>query len=130
MLTTKLIVTIGGVIIFLSGIASIVLGLKTKEPFYDVYPGGKMGHIGIHAGVTAVIIGLVIIFGIVQLYDSMNTNSLIVGAILTIILGHIGAVAGAMYVGTLSRSLLYCRDMAIDCDKHKLTDFSGIGFNS
>jgi len=107
MLKPKLIATIGGILISLSGVVSIILGIKINAPFYDVYPGGKMGHIGILAGVAAVVIGLIIIFGLVPLYDSVKTSSLVFCSILTIILGHIGAVAGALYVGTVGAALCY-----------------------
>jgi len=67
MLKPKLIATIGGILISLSGVVSIILGIKINAPFYDVYPGGKMGHIGILAGVAAVVIGLISIFGLMPL---------------------------------------------------------------
>jgi hypothetical protein len=107
MLNPKLLATLGGALISLSGIVSILLGIKIKALVYDVYPGGKMGHIGILAGVAAVLIGLIIVLGLVPLYDALETTPLVLGAILTIVLGHIGAVAGAIYVGTAGVILCY-----------------------
>lgn len=107
MLNPKLLATLGGVLISLSGIVSILLGIKIKALVYDVYPGGKMGHIGVLAGIVAVLIGLIIVLGLLPLYDASETTLLVLGAILTIVLGHLGAVAGAIYVGTAGVVLCY-----------------------
>jgi uncharacterized BrkB/YihY/UPF0761 family membrane protein len=103
----KRLAKIGGVLITISGVINIALGIRIGAIFYDVYPGGKMGHVGIIAGIVAVIIGLAIIFLIVRLYDRRSMRDVVVGALLTIILGHLGAIAGAIYIGTVGVLLCY-----------------------
>ena len=66
-----------------------------------------MGHVGITAGVAAVGIGLAIIFLLPRLYDQADKRLQILGSILTIVLGHAGAVFGALYVGTIGVALCY-----------------------
>ncbi|UCC12944.1 MAG: hypothetical protein JSW02_05305, partial [candidate division WOR-3 bacterium] len=68
--------------------------------WYDVYPGGNLGHVGMIAGIIAVAIGLIIILGIIRLYTQRSRWVVALAGILTIVLGHLGAVAGALYVGT------------------------------
>ena len=103
----KRLAKIGGVLIAISGVINTALGIRIGANLYDVYPGGKMGHVGIIAGIVAVIIGLAIIFLIVRLYDRRSMRDVVVGALLTIILGHLGAITGAIYIGTVGVLLCY-----------------------
>ena len=97
----------GGIFITLSGILNLILGIQIGALHYYPYPGGKMGHVGITAGVAATGIGLAIIFLLPRLYDQAHKGLRILGSVLTIILGHVGAVFGALYVGTIGVSLCY-----------------------
>ena len=101
------ITTAGGVFITLGGLLNLALGIQVGAVYYDPYPGGKMGHVGIIAGVIAIGIGLAILLGLPHLFGSPKRNWQIVGGILTPILGHAGAVFGALYVGTLGVILSY-----------------------
>lgn len=103
----KRLATLGGVFIFISGIVNSLLGIRIGALYYDIYSGGRMGHVGIVAGVIAIAIGLIIIFVIVPFYERKTNGHLILSGILTIILGHLGAIAGALYVGTVGVLLCY-----------------------
>ena len=109
----KKLVRSSGALITISGIVNIILGVQIGAVLYEAYPGGNMGHVGIIAGIAAIIIGLVIFFGIVRLYDSKNRWIILLGGILTIVIGHIGGIAGAIYVGTLGVLLCYISGMWI-----------------
>lgn len=97
----------GGFFIILSGLLNLILGIQIGALYYDPYPGGRMGHVGMIAGVIAVAIGLVILFALPLLYGSSNRGSRILGAVLTFVLGHAGAVFGALYLGTIGVLLCY-----------------------
>lgn len=97
----------GGVFITLSGILNLILGIQIGALHYYPYPGGKMGHVGITAGVAAIAIGLVILFVLPRLYEQADQRLRILGSILTFVLGHAGAVFGALYVGTIGVILSY-----------------------
>jgi len=97
----------GGILIILSGILNLVLGIQVGAVYYHPYPGGRMGHVGIIAGVIAMVIGLGILLVLPRLYDAPARKLRILGGILTPILGHAGAVFGALYVGTLGVFLCY-----------------------
>lgn len=97
----------GGVLITLSGLLNLVLGVQIGAAYYYPYPGGKMGHVGIIAGVIAVGIGLAMLLGLPRLYEAPSRGLRIVGAVLTFVLGHAGAVFGALYVGTAGVILSY-----------------------
>lgn len=103
----KRIATTGGVLISASGVVNAVLGVRIGALLYDAYPGGKMGHVGIIAGVAAIAIGLVIVFLVVPLYQRTNRGVVALAGILTMVLGHVGAIAGAIYVGTVGMLLCY-----------------------
>jgi len=98
---------VGGVLISISGVVNAVLGMRIGATFYDAYPGGKMGHVGIIAGVAAVIIGLIIVFLIVPIFKKKSRLLVLFGGILTIVIGHIGGIAGAIYIGTAGVALCY-----------------------
>ena len=106
-ITHKKLAEVGGALIFVSGIVNILLGVKIVAFLYEPYPGGNFGHVGILAGVGAILIGLVILFGIVRIYQSKNQWYILLGGLLTIVVGHIGGIAGAIYVGTVGVLLCY-----------------------
>ena len=97
----------GGILITLSGILNLILGIQIGALHYDPYPGGKMGHVGITAGLAAIGIGLLIILALPRLDQHQDRKVRILGAFLTFILGHAGAVFGALYVGTAGVILCY-----------------------
>ena len=45
------------VLITLRGMVNAVLDVQIDALLYNVYPGGKMGHVGIIASIAAVVIG-------------------------------------------------------------------------
>ena len=97
----------GGIFIILSGILNLVLGIQIGALHYYPYPGGKMGHVGITAGTAAILIGILISFALPLLYKHQDRRLRILGGFLTFILGHAGAVFGALYVGTIGVILCY-----------------------
>lgn len=97
----------GGLLIAISGIVNAVLGALIGAMFYEVYPGGNMGHVGIVAGIGAFLVGLAIIFALPPLYRHRKRFPVFLGGLLTVVLGHVGAVWGALYVGTLGLLLCY-----------------------
>ena len=103
----KRLATVGGVLIIISGIVNSLLGIRIGALVYDIYPGGRMGHVGIIAGIIAAAIGLIIVFVIVPIYERKPNSYLLLSGILTIVLGHLGAIAGALYIGTLGVLLCY-----------------------
>ena len=103
----KILATIGGALIALSGVLNFILGLRINAVWYDVYPGGNMGHVGIIAGIAAVVIGSIIVVGITRLYIHHSRWIIALGGILTVVLGHLGAIAGALYVGTAGMLCCY-----------------------
>jgi hypothetical protein len=70
-----------------------------------------MGHVGIIAGLVAIAIGLIVIFIITPIYKRRSRGLIALGGSLTIILGHIGAIAGALYIGTAGMVLCYIAGM-------------------
>ena len=51
--TPKTLATLGGALIVLSGVINSALGARIGAIYYDIYPGGKMGHVGVVAGLLA-----------------------------------------------------------------------------
>jgi hypothetical protein len=98
---------IGGILIIISGILNVILGIKIDALYYEVYPGGHMGHVGVLSGLAAVILGFIIVFLVVPLYRKVNRAYRFLAGLLTIVLGHLGAITGALYVGTLGVILCY-----------------------
>ena len=99
--------TIGGVLISASGVVNSVLGVKIGALLYEPYPGGRMGHVGTIAGLGAIAIGLIIVFLVVPISRRSGCGFILLGGILTIVLGHLGAIAGAIYIGTAGMLLCY-----------------------
>lgn len=103
----KSISSIGGALIAISGVVNTVLGGRIGALYYEVYPGGHLGHVGIISGIVAIIIGIAILFIIIPMYEHSNHRHNVIGGILTILLGHAGGIAGALYVGTVGVVLCY-----------------------
>ena len=97
----------GGILVVISGVMNAVLGVHIGALWYDIYPGGRMGHVGIIAGACAIAIGLIILFAVIPLYEHRNRGLVLLGGILTIVLGHMGAIAGMLYIGTSGMVLCY-----------------------
>ena len=95
----------GGIFILLSGVLNTILGLKIGAVYYYPYPGGKMGHVGILAGLAAILIGALIIVGIPRLINHGNKRVRILGSILTVF-----SAIWALYLApcTLARSAYFC----------------------
>ena len=72
-----------------------------------------MGHVGIIAGLTAILLGLIIIYYLPKLSDLQSRSKRLLGGTLTILLGHAGAVYGALYLGTVGVILCYIAGMWI-----------------
>jgi lysylphosphatidylglycerol synthetase-like protein (DUF2156 family) len=101
----RVLATIGGVLILASGVLSLILGLATGALWYEPDPNGIFGHIGLLAGLSAVAIGAVIVWLTRTQYPHKKRR--IIAAILTMVLGHLGAIAGALLVGTAGMVLCY-----------------------
>ena len=97
--------TVGGTLILASGALSLVLGLATGSMMYEPDPNGVFGHIGVFAGLAAMAIGAVILWLVRAQYPRRERR--ILAAILTMVLGHLGAIEGALLVGTAGMVLCY-----------------------
>lgn len=103
----KKMANIGGYLIIASGVVNAALGMRIHVLYYEPYPGGNMGHVGVFAGIAAIILGLTIVLFVVPLYNSKKRAYIALAGLLTVMLGHSGAVAGAIYVGTVGLLLCY-----------------------
>jgi hypothetical protein len=97
--------TIGGLLIIASGVISLALGLGTGSLRYEPDPNGIFGHIGILAGLAPMAIGAVIMWLAHTQYPHKKRR--IIAGILTMVLGHLGAITGALLVGTAGMVLCY-----------------------
>ena len=97
--------TIGGILILASGVLSLILGLSTGSLRYEPDPNGIFGHIGILAGLAAMVIGGLIVWLARTQYPHKRRR--IIAGILTMLLGHLGAITGALLVGTAGMVLCY-----------------------
>jgi hypothetical protein len=97
--------TVGGALILASGVLSLALGLSTGSLGYEPDPNGIFGHIGILAGLAAMAIGASIVWLARTQYPHRPRR--IIAGILTALLGHLGAIAGALLVGTAGMALCY-----------------------
>ncbi len=89
---------IGGALIIASGVVSLVIALSFGAVLYEVDPNGLFGHVGIVAGLVAIVIGALLFwFGRLE---HTTPGRLVLAGLVSIILGHLGAVAGALLVGT------------------------------
>ncbi|MBI9045780.1 MAG: hypothetical protein JEZ06_14915 [Anaerolineaceae bacterium] len=99
-----LIIQLGGVLIFLSGVISIGVGVAFGLWYYEVDPNGWFGHVGIFPGLGAVGIGIFLYW--LGRRDFLNIRGKLLAGILSMVFGHLGAVFGAMIIGTLG--VLFC----------------------
>jgi len=89
---------IGGALIIASGVVSLVVALTFGAVLYEVDPNGLFGHVGIVAGIVAMAIGAFLFwFGCLE---RNTTGRLILAGVVTIVFGHLGAIAGALLIGT------------------------------
>ena len=95
----------GGVLIVASGLVSIWIGARAGFMQYQPDPGGLFGHVGILAGVIAIVIGGVLTW--IALHEPAGPLSKVLVGLLTVFLGHLGAIAGALLVGTAGMLLCY-----------------------
>ncbi|MFH1313464.1 MAG: hypothetical protein ABIJ00_09625 [Candidatus Eisenbacteria bacterium] len=93
-----LLTTIGGALIVASGIVSLAVALTFGAVLYEVDPNGLFGHVGIVAGIAAMAIGTFLFwFGRLE---RTTPGHLVLAGLATIVLGHLGAITGALFVGT------------------------------
>jgi len=104
-ITRGLVLRTGAVLIFLSGIVSIVVSIPVKAFYNGVDPNGLFGHIGIVNGVLAMIIGGFLFWLSRQVLK--NALLTVVSGILMVVVGHLGAVMGVLLVGTAGLLLCY-----------------------
>ncbi|NIM51468.1 MAG: hypothetical protein GTN78_04340 [Gemmatimonadales bacterium] len=95
----------GGILIVASGLVSLWVGGRAGYMLYEPDPGGVFGHVGVWAGVTAVVIGSAIIW--IARHEPVTPIAKVVVGLLTVVLGHLGAIAGALLVGTAGVLLCY-----------------------
>jgi len=89
---------IGGALIIASGLVSLGIALTFGAVLYEVDPNGLFGHVGIVAGLVAMVIGA-FLFWFGRL-DHITPGRLVLAGLVSIIFGHLGAIAGALLVGT------------------------------
>lgn len=88
-----------------SGLVSLAVALTFGAVLYEVDPNGLFGHVGIVAGLVAVAIGAFLFwFGRLE---RRTQRHLVLAGIVTVVFGHLGAVAGALLVGTAGVLLCY-----------------------
>jgi hypothetical protein len=104
-ITRELVLGTGAVLIFLSGIVSIVVSIPVKAVYNGVDPNGLFGHIGIVNGVLAMIIGGFLFW--LSRQALKNALLTVVSGILMVVVGHLGAVMGVLLVGTAGLLLCY-----------------------
>jgi hypothetical protein len=95
----------GGILIVASGLASSWIGLRAGYVLYQPDPGGVFGHVGVLAGAGAIVIGSVLIW--IARHEPTNPLAKLVVGCSTVVLGHLGAIAGALLVGTAGMLLCY-----------------------
>lgn len=95
----------GGILIIASGLVSIWVGGRAGYLLYEPDPGGLFGHVGVLPGALAILIGSVLCW-IAHREPGRPSAKLAVG-LLTMVLGHLGALAGALLVGTAGVLLCY-----------------------
>ncbi len=95
----------GGILIVASGLVSIWIGGRAGYMLYQPDPGGVFGHVGVWAGVAAIVIGSILIR--IARYEPASPSAKMVAGLLTVVLGHLGAMAGALLVGTAGVLLCY-----------------------
>ena len=101
----KKLALLGGVLIVASGLVSIWIGARAGYMLYEPDPGGVFGHVGVWAGVAAIVIGSILVW--LALNEPVGPVGMVVVGLSTVVLGHLGAVAGALLVGTAGVLLCY-----------------------
>ena len=96
---------IGGILIVASGIVSIWVGGRAGYMMYEPDPNGLFGHVGILAGIAAILIGSVLVW--ISLHEPAGSLGKVAFGLLTVVLGHLGAIVGALLVGTAGLILCY-----------------------
>lgn len=107
---------LGGLLIFISGVVNLLLGIQVGAVFYEIYPGGRLGHVGIISGIVAMVMGVLIVhvaaprLGRAEDAAPESGKESAAGrrkraAILVFCLGLIGSITGALYVGTAGMAL-------------------------
>ena len=95
----------GGILIVASGLVSIWVGGRAGYMLSQPDPGGLFGHVGILAGIAAILIGSVLVW--IALHEPAGSLGKVIFGLLTVVLGHLGAIAGALLVGTAGLILCY-----------------------
>jgi len=95
----------GGILIVASGLVSIWVGGRAGYMWYEPDPGGIFGHVGIVAGIAAIVIGSGLIW--IALHQPVGLPGKVVVGFLTVVLGHLGAMTGALLVGTAGALMCY-----------------------
>jgi hypothetical protein len=125
----KRIAQLGGVLIFISGVVSLLLGVQVGAFVYEIYPGGRMGHVGIISGLVAMVMGIMTVHVAAPRIDPVGVPApagstdqggaagstaaptetkrrVRRGAFFVFACGLLGAITGALYVGTLG--MFFC----------------------
>ena len=89
----------------LSGFVSLIISIPIGAAFNKIDPNGLFGHIGIINGIIAIIIGCLLLWSSHQYY--LFPFRIILKGIFTIIISHIGAIYGALLIGTAGLILCY-----------------------
>jgi len=97
--------SLGGSLIMASGILSAMIGWRNDLLFYQPDPAGRFGHVGIIAGLGAVVLGAAII--VLASRSCRNRKGEIISGVIMMVLGHAGAITGALLVGTAGMVLCY-----------------------
>ncbi len=108
----KRIAQLGGLLIFISGVVNLLLGVQVGAVFYEIYPGGRLGHVGIVSGIAAMVMGVLIVHvaaprlsGDEDAAETPDRKRRRNGALMVFALGLLGAITGALYVGTAGMAL-------------------------
>jgi hypothetical protein len=99
----------GGILIVASGLVSIWIGGRARYMLYQPDPGGVFGHVGVWAGIAAIVIGSILIW--IARHEPASPSAKMTAGLLTVILGHLGAMAGALLIGTAGVLLCYLTGM-------------------
>ena len=108
----KRIAQLGGIFVFISGVVNLLLGVQVGAVFYEIYPGGRLGHVGIVSGMVAMVLGVLIVHvaaprlsGVGDTAEAPDRGRRRNGALLVFAFGLLGAITGALYVGTIGMAL-------------------------
>jgi hypothetical protein len=95
----------GGILILASGVVSVWIGGRAGYMLYEPDPGGVFGHVGVWAGVAAIAIGTALVW--ISRHEPAGPAAKVTVGLVTVVLGHAGAIAGALLVGTAGVVLCY-----------------------